>query len=165
MELTQLADIGEFVGGIAVIASLFYVGQQIRQTRTVLIRAAERDWHRDNTAAVHFAGRDEKMAEVWLQGMSDFAGLGPEDAWRFETALYSWLASFEMAYLDRRKGLGDPETAVVHRDTVAQIMRLPGPTVWWEQRKNWFAASFQEEVERIRSADSDSLGALVRGQG
>ena len=53
------------------IASLFYLGIQIRQTRTVLIRAAERDWYRDNTNAVKNASRHEAMAEVWIRGMAD----------------------------------------------------------------------------------------------
>lgn len=163
MDLAQLANIGEFVGGLAVIASLFYVGVQIRQTRTVLIRSSERDWYRDNTNAVMHASHDEAMADLWVRGMGDYRSLTAEETWRFDVALYSWLAGFERASRDRRVGLGDAETAATHEATIKQVLQLPGAADWWDERRYWFNASFQEEVARLRADElPTSHTSLVR---
>ena len=43
MDLTQLANLGEFIGGVAVVASLLYVGTQIRQNTDSIRETAEFD--------------------------------------------------------------------------------------------------------------------------
>ena len=163
MELAQLANLGEFLGGVAVLVTLIYVGAQLRQTRLVLTRAAERDWFRDNTAAVHYAGADNEMADIWIRGVNDYRSLSPAESWRFDTALFTWLASFQVTFHDREQGFDTPDRKVVHETTIKQILRMPGVSQWWSERHGWFDGSFQREVARILADDAVSANPPVRG--
>ena len=165
MDLTQLANLGEFVGGVAVVGSLVYVGVQLRQTRSVLTRAAERDWFRDNTSAVHFASSDNDIADIWIRGVNDYRSLAPAESWRFDTALYTWLASFQVTFHDRQHGFGTPDRKVVQESTIKQIFQMPGVGQWWSERSGWFDASFQREIDRIIRDDAISANPPMQGVG
>ena len=82
MSISELGSLGEFVGSIAVLATLIYLAMQIRQnTRWVKIQIFESiiskliDWH----------GRtqDEGLARLYLEGRKGFESLNCEPSAEF----------------------------------------------------------------------------------
>ena len=83
MDLTQLANLGEFIGGVAVIGSLLFVGIQVRagriQDRLSMLTALDESW---NTINAQIA-QSETLGRIWPTGMSDPDALTDEEATRF----------------------------------------------------------------------------------
>lgn len=75
MTLQDLANIGELVGGMAVVLSLVYVGLQIRQNTTAVRSATARAVH-DNYAAwyINLSG-DADLNQIVIKGLKDYSSL------------------------------------------------------------------------------------------
>ena len=164
MDIVQLGAIGELVGGVAVVGSLIYVGIQLRQTRDMLASNAERDWLTTNNQTVQFAASSDALSEAWLGGMNDYRRLTPLQSWRFDACMYSWLANVEMAFLDRQKGIGRPESELVQQATLKQMLGGRGGVDWWQVRRGWFSKTFQAEVDRLLADGSVDANPPFAGQ-
>jgi hypothetical protein len=69
--LQDLGNLGEILGALAVVVSLFYVGSQIRQN-TAAVRSPTAQAVRDNYAAwySHLAA-DGELVRILIQGLKD----------------------------------------------------------------------------------------------
>ena len=105
MNLTQLANIGEFIGGVAVLVTLVYLAIQVRLSTEIQKDAANmakadavmnavRTW---STFRQMIA--DDELSEIWLKAQTNEA-LSPKENIRFRAILaeltYSSLAAFEV---------------------------------------------------------------------
>jgi hypothetical protein len=80
--LEQMYYMGELIGVIAVIASLIYVGKQLRQnTETMRVNAAHTyvEWFNEMLSRVM---NNREVAELWIKGDSDFDSLDYVDKQR-----------------------------------------------------------------------------------
>ena len=86
MDIMELGAIGELVGGVAVIASLIYVGMQVRQSnqinRAESVRAFVRDY---NT----FLYKLSEQTEILRRGSVDWDGLSGEEQAKLHFLLLS----------------------------------------------------------------------------
>ena len=77
MDLNQLANLGEFIGGVAVLVTLVYVAVQVRQGAVAQQRAADiaASDALQNSADRYSVFRrmvgDEALGEVWAKGLRD----------------------------------------------------------------------------------------------
>ena len=75
MSLEQWADLSQIVGGLAVVASLIFVGLQLRQN-TDAIRASTSQAHSAMYHAINTSVIDSSdFARIWRAGLSDFESL------------------------------------------------------------------------------------------
>ncbi len=150
MDLTQLADLGEFVGGIAVIGSLVFVGLQIR-ANTKIQRAAsgtniQQSWVdlnlrlADSPATVAFA-----RATLPTASLSDFT---EEELVRLSLASRAVVQNFEAEFYQYQAGLLNAETWDQHRSWCHSFLQQPAIREWWEMelRQPIYAASFIQEL-------------------
>jgi hypothetical protein len=90
--IEDLGNLGDFVGGIAVVATLIYVAMQLRQNNQLL--RSNTDWIRAssviafqsfsaqiNSPIVH----DVSFAAILLRALSDPDSLAPEERFQFHT--------------------------------------------------------------------------------
>src|SRR5450755_4643097 len=83
MTLADLSSLGSFISGIAVLASLIFVGFQLRQN-TQAVRATASQAHATNYHSITDAiCVNEDLARIWLRGLSHYEGLTEEDRLRF----------------------------------------------------------------------------------
>ena len=105
MNLTQLANIGEFIGGVAVLVTLVYLAIQVRLSTEIQKDAANmakadavlnavRTW---STFRQMIAGDD--LSEIWLKAQND-EELSPKERIRLRAIVaeltYSSFAAFEV---------------------------------------------------------------------
>ena len=105
MNLTQLANIGEFIGGVAVLVTLVYLAIQVRLSTEIQKDAANmakadavlnavRTW---STYRQMIA--DDDLSDIWLKAQTNEA-LSPKENIRFRAILmeltYASLAAFEV---------------------------------------------------------------------
>ena len=90
MSLEQLAYLAEIVGVALVIASLIYVGKQLRQNVDVIRFNAAGSYVSLQERLCGEVANSREVAEVWQKGTSEFASLDEVDKQRL--ILFEWRA-------------------------------------------------------------------------
>jgi hypothetical protein len=166
MNLENLANIGEFIGGIAVIASLIYLAIQIRQnTQSVKSSTVATNTANWSSLLVNLASGDR--SEAYMNGL---VGMGDMSALHFQQfALMSraMLVSFESQHYQYLTGALDQDMyRGYERACKDQILAFPGHQMIWEITRDGFSPDFRELVDRLISevSEEDSYRMLQQWQ-
>ena len=161
MNLSDLGNIGDFVGAFGVIGSLIYVGYQIRQNTIATERTNARLTSSDHSRAL-LGIMDEKVSEIVLRGAGDIDALTPTERYRFDIAITSWLETIEQAFADYRQKNFPEDLIFAYRTRIAAVLGAPGGRVWWSNRRVWFSQHFREEVdERLAKPPNGAIDASM----
>jgi len=117
----QWKEVLEFVGFLGLIASLIFVGLQIRQDHTIARAQDAADF--DDTM-IEYARVINANREIWIQGLNG-AELSPQDQVAFESVAFAVWQKFSGLYqrerlLDQRDGLS------AARQLAAELFTYPG---------------------------------------
>ena len=138
MDFKKFNEIAELVGIAAVVASLLFVGLQLRQSQ--LIALAEVDGS-IIAGSIEMASLISDNSEVWSRGAMDEELRASEMA-VFESIVVALAAqSYHMAYQYRLLGDDDTADSVVH-EFAAYLHARPGARRVWIER--------EAELRRIR---------------
>ena len=148
MEWEAISGIAEIVGASGVIASLLYVGYQIRQNTVAAQRANARHTASD-LRNVYDSLANEQVAEIFLRGSDSLDNLNPVERYRFDLAMVRWLQAIEQSFLDYREGFFPEELFNTYKNNVPAVLNSPGGSEWWRQRDAWFTESFRDYVNGI----------------
>ena len=131
MDIMELGAIGELVGGVAVIASLVYVGAQIRQnayaTRAASHHAAIDSFREWSQSVVE----DGDVADVFLKGNSDQGSLSPQEQVRYTMLLFSLLRVWETIYYQSSVGTGERGLFRAEEANLHWLFAHSGVQDWW----------------------------------
>ena len=143
MELQTLAALGEFVGGIggliaaiAVVASLVFVGIQIKAS----VKQASVDSYSTVTSLwTNFtnavAATDESW-EVFYGGIRDYDSLSDRDKSRFNFLIGMYFGIQDTVMVHQSLGVWqNPETYDRILDEAYRMFRMPGVQSWWSQHQ------------------------------
>ena len=148
MSLSDLASIGSFVSGLAVLASLLYLALQVRQ--------ADR-----NQRAVIQQGRiarssdqlmrlcDPALTSAWVKGIHGRADISEEEFLRFLLINTAVLRSTEDVIFQHRLGLLDSASLENQLGPARGILSTPGGKAFWRVLKSGYDPEFVERVDRI----------------
>jgi hypothetical protein len=75
MNLNDLANLGQIIGAIAVVLSLFYVGHQIRQNTNAVRSATAQAVHEHFASWYHLLANDAELSQVAVNGLRDYFSL------------------------------------------------------------------------------------------
>ncbi len=151
MDLTQLANLGEFIGGVAVIGSLIFVGLQVRANTKTQRAASGTDTMRS------WAEFNQRMAEnqevvALLPRIFDpnesLANLNESEIVYVGLLSRGLLQRFEAEYYQYQAGLLHPELWAQHRSWCHGFLQLPVPAAWWESelQQPLYTAAFIRDV-------------------
>ncbi len=142
MTLTELGDLGDFLGGIGVIVTLAYLAVQIRRN-TQAVRSASLD--AVFTSHVEFqrtVWADPVLTKVWFDGMTGTTDLLEEDSRRFLFMLISAARLWENSYYKARGGtLESTSWAGMHQELTG-VFAGPGVRIYWKLIRNMFSPDF-----------------------
>ncbi len=153
MTLEDLGNLGDFIGGIAVIATLIYVAVQIRQN-TRQLRQSARD---SRSAAFHAAASStanavariadsDEMARIFDSGLGGHALSGSEES-RFDALLSLFFNAYEQLYYLQREAVVEPELWEARSHVMLWYLKQPGGLAFWRRRRNVFSKSFREYID------------------
>ena len=148
MNLSDLGNLGEFIGAFGVIGSLIYVGYQIRQNTIATERTNARLTAADHSRAL-FGLLDEKVSDIILRGTADMSSLTEQERYRFDIGITGWLETIEQGFADYRQGNFPEEIILQYRTRIAAVLGAPGGVGWWQSRRIWFSESFRKEVDTV----------------
>ena len=149
MNLAELSQISQTLGSAAVVASLLFVGVQIRQntktTRAVSHHAVSEALNRVNL----LWARDSEATRIWLSGMSDRRALAPEDRWRFDSMVRAYLHVCETMYTQAKLGAGDCGIVVAEETGIKYVFSSNGVREWWSENPFGFSTEFRRYLEDL----------------
>ncbi len=154
MTLAEISDLSTALGAVAVVASLIFVGIQIRQN-TAATRAASHHAVSDalNQINFSFAGNAD-VTRIFLSGMADRNALTPEERWRFDALCRAYLHVCETMYIQAGLGVGDKSILLAEEEGIRTMFAAPGVRAWWAENPYGFCAEFRGYVAALaRSAE------------
>jgi len=162
--LSELADLGEFLGGVFVVFSLVYLAIQIRQNT------------RSNRAE-NFAGglerisemqatlsRDSELASLHARGVADASSLTPQERIRFTWWFAEAFGAFEFLFHQSKTGAIPDEIWERWSETVAWWLSYPGVQAWWRAHPAPFFRSFTRFVDELVSEGQFDVASTARWQ-
>jgi hypothetical protein len=164
LDLQTFANLGEFLGGLAVIVSLAYLALQVRQN-TQSIRTENYARALDRIAAMQSQlSRDTELSRFFAKGVADAYQLTPHERIQFTWALYEAFGAFEFMFEAARTSALPAEVWARWSATVAWWLSLPGVQSWWRHRPVPFSESFTAFVEGILRENLVDQAAAQRWQ-
>jgi hypothetical protein len=143
MSLEQAAFVAQIVSAVAIIASLIFVGFQLRKA-TSAIRATSSQAHSGlYTDLVRSIIDNRDFARAWSIGISDPKALKEEEWVQFVAYASALFRLYESSRVQWLNGRLDEE----HWHTVERQARdfghLPGLHLAWKLRGHWFSPEFR----------------------
>ncbi|MBV6422963.1 MAG: hypothetical protein NAOJABEB_00750 [Steroidobacteraceae bacterium] len=164
MNLQTLANLGQFLGGLAVIASLVYLALQVRQN-TQSIRTENYARALDRIAAIQSQpSRDTELSRIFSKGVADVSRLTARERLQFTWALYEVFGAFEFMFHAAKIRALPEDVWARWSSTVAWWLSFPGVHSWWRHRPTPFSSGFSSFVENILDENVVDIGAARRWQ-
>ena len=136
MTLESLANLGEFIGSLAVLVTLLYLAREYHQSREAkrtesLNIALGTHVH----LIAHITATDER-ADLFRRFCKDFSALSLNEKGRIHTVMLELLVSFNQVFrFNQSKMLDDDEFEAI-RSTFISILRTTGGRAWWEEYRH-----------------------------
>ena len=139
--------IGEVVGAVAVVVTLFYLAGQVRANRDATGAETERhliqEWD-DNFAAL--ADAPEK-GSIMTRGFRDVASLSEPELYVFDTKLASIVTAHYNVFRTRDHGFMAPSTSEGTDRSIAWLLTSPGGRFWYRHHR--FLIPHAEHIDRV----------------
>ena len=164
LDLQSLANLGEVIGAVAVVASLLYLARQVRhslkaQRTENCARALERV-----SAFQAVLSQDSDLARIFATGVADTSKLTGLEKIRFAWLLYEPFGSFEFMYHTYKTDEIPEEVWKRWSQTAAWWLSYPGVQPWWTNRPVRFTESFTLFVESTIRKNPTDMEASQRWQ-
>lgn len=149
MTLEQASLIAQIVSAVAVIASLIFVGVQLKQA-TAAIRGSSSEAHAAlYTDLVHSIIDNADFARIWWVGLTDPKALR-EDEWvRFVAYSSALFRQYETSRVQWQKGRLDNEHWHTVEQQATNFRDMPGLKAAWKVRGHWYSPDFRDWFEGL----------------
>jgi len=165
MTLEQIANFGEIIGAAGVIASLVFVGWQIKtNTRTTRMRMHEQ------VTQTYMSFLNSVLLDpgAFSQGLqttdNSFANLTDEQKMFFFGTMLGLFKHFELMHAQRDNGIMDQETWEAWSEHIRMYFHQPGAQAWWSLRKNTFVPGFRDYLESSERPDMKSFVDIANNE-
>ena len=143
-----LGNYGEFIGALAVVATLAYVAIQLKQSTNVA-RATVRQSITDSVTSMATSVMDhDDLARIVQKGF-DGEALEPHELRRFEARCYVALRRWENIYFQYCDGLVFDDEWESYRENLRLMFLNRLYQEYWVESRQMFARKFQEQVVQI----------------
>lgn len=147
MSLQQLAQLGEFLGGLGVLITLIYLAMQIRSNTRAVRSAAAQQTHDTLVDGYFRLAEDARLNRIFRTGTQELNNLSEEELGQlfafWSGTLYvcqNWLYQME-------KGALDEELTMSFLGGVATNFHANGFKEYWDSRRDTFSPTLRSWVE------------------
>ncbi len=149
MSWDAIGAVAELLAALGVIASLFYLALQIRQSGKVTRLALLESYVTGLRAVFDKILENPDLYRVWRLGSTSPDEMSEEDRERFGMILHTM---FNHLYLGYERSKLDPQMAQQYRKGLDRLADSPAVHEWWLRQRPNFDADFAQIVdERLRS--------------
>jgi len=155
MQTTNGKDIAELVGIVAIVASLIFVGLEMRQTRSIAL-AATYQTRADSEMFLMSYIQQPDIRRVWIKVENDEV-LSQDDEWILVGSLNIRFAYLENIHFQMENGMLSGETLNGHLLGISPMFAEPPFVEWWESGRDGWRPSFSRYVDEfIERIDRDN---------
>jgi len=129
--LEALGNLGDFIGGIAVVATLLYLAVQVRQN-TVALRTASRQQIVAGFREYNRLLLQPGNALAYGKGMRSYPDLPFDERQAFSTMVNDHALFFQGAFALHEAGTLEEATYIAYLEFFAASISTPGGMVWWD---------------------------------
>lgn len=157
MNLEQVANIATIFEAIAVIASLIFIGLQIRQN-TKLAKATNIQSLVNLSSPFNLLlAQDRKLTEVWLKGAKQFSKMDEIDKTRYMFLLFHTMTLQEHIYYQWENRLIAEANYQSWNRSFETFVKEHNLWLHWDAIKDFYEGSFSAYVENLVSMNKSKI--------
>jgi len=153
MTLEALYYISQIIAVLAILASLFFVGFQLRDNAKATRSATANASIASLSAWYAGLGLSEQASANYYTGITNPDALPQEEWIQFVMGLHAAFLNFQNSYYLAQEGTLDHEIRNSLTAAIAAVKDQPGLLRYWQQRKPIFFPEFQNYVDGIIASD------------
>ena len=147
MNWEAIGAVGEIIGALAVVASLLYLGRQMREgaraTRAETELEAARMWSDFHSRVAH----SPDMSSIWDRGHRDSTALTEEDRQRFVWLVAEYVFLVEGLFKQYERGFLSADSWDQHERTLIGLFDNPLVKNWWSSKVSPYSRDFVSHVD------------------
>ncbi len=147
MTIQDLGSLGEIVGAVATVATLFYLATQIRASTQASRAAAAQTVHESFATWYRMLAGDEGLVELMTKGLRDYGCLSETERARFVSTSMTLLLCGQDAFIKWREGSLAPDLWCGWELVMMNLVHSPGGRAFWDERSYLFGADFRSHFE------------------
>ena len=148
MTLSDLASIGSFVSGMAVLASLIYLALQVRQGEKNQ-RAIVQQERVSRSSDQLFRLADPALVRAWMKGLKSVEDLTDEEAFQFTLVTTAMLRSVEDAYFQHKLRLLDSASLNNQVSPLRGVVATASGVALWKSVRSNYDESFAAFIDGL----------------
>jgi hypothetical protein len=148
MSLSDLASLGSFVNGLAVLVSLIYLSLQVRQTKRNQ-QIAIRHSRASRIVDLQLALADSGVADAWLHGSGSPQELTQTELSQFVNLCRALFFHFEDSFYQREEGLLNDDAFETVVSGARLSARSPGWRAAWRIARPNFGGRFLDFMDGV----------------
>lgn len=164
MSLEQLSYLAQIIASVGVIASLIFVGLQIKHNTGALVRNEHNSTMEQWTVLRQAIAQNREIAELMTAGLSGERALDAADQLRMEQMLqeYAW-ASFHIWDRTQRGVFPKGTFEATAGAFLCGLLTTPRGAAWWRNAKGiGFIPAFVADVDTVLAKNSEASVAATR---
>ncbi len=148
MSLADLAAIGSFVSGIAVVVSFVFLAFQIRQSnRNQKSLMQQGRTTRNVEILLHIA--DPFVSEMMFEANANIGAMDPKKIWAFYGLAAAVFWSYEDSFLQFQRGLLDGESWSSDATTIKRLLASPAYRIAWKMAREGISGGYRDYVDSV----------------
>ena len=148
MSWEAIGAVGEAVGALAVILTLFYVARQIQHGTTSVVASNHEAMISSLRSMRHAIALDPTFADLVIRGETAHEELSATDARRFEEFAVSQFEIWEQAHLNYEHGTLDDTVWIGWDGFGREKLTTAGHRSVWSKRRTEFYEPFRDYLDR-----------------
>jgi len=148
MSLSDLAALGSFISGVAVVVTLVFLLVQTRQT----VKNQRSLMQQGRTARIVdgiYRQTEPRLMDVIVRGRAGDATLDPLQIETFLRISQAFMISMEDTFLQHQLGTIDPHVWQTSTSRLADLLAQPGMRAAWNSHRPTFSREFAEHCDRL----------------
>ncbi len=152
-----LQETAQIPGGIGVIASMIYVGIQIRNNACALRAATYQQLSVISLQGWMSMGHNGETTGIMLRGMDEFSALNRVENARFRFVVMSYVKGFENAWFQNKIGTLRENDWIACTSDLHSFFSTPGTHAAWPMVKNRFNLEFVAFVDQVLLRQAETV--------
>ena len=148
MDLDQLANLGEFVGGVAVLVTLVYLAVQVRQGNALERRNGDRAFVEQVDRAFFEPMRDPERMLMLQRAARSFDGLEHHEKAIVNAIWAPMMVVTQELWQLRREGAEGAYFSAMSLFATS-FLQMPGAAQWWRDVKGFLPPPFVRYIDEV----------------
>ena len=159
--LDALGDLGDFVGGVAVLMTLAYLAVQVRQ-HTAALRTANRQDLSSGYREHNARHLDPQISEAYALGLRNYPDLPSTQTRTFTRTMNDHVLFLQSAFALYESGALGAENYGPYVTWLACQLVTPGGAAWWDETRGFYNVALVDSIDS-RVAEGGLPDALGLG--